>query len=75
MFPSHANDDAMTLFELVVMIGISLFEQNLSRTIVTSLASGNALVLVCGDASCFLLQKIEMGIVQILALKEFIRFT
>ena len=32
LFPSHVNDDAMTLFELFVMIGISLFEQNLSRT-------------------------------------------
>ena len=28
----------------------------------TSLASGNALVLVFGDASCLLLQKVEMGI-------------
>ena len=32
LFPSHVNDDAMTLFELFVMIDISLFEQNLSRT-------------------------------------------
>ena len=32
LFPSDVNDDAMTLFELFVMIGISLFEQNLSRT-------------------------------------------
>ena len=32
LFPSHVNDDAITLFELFVMIGISLFEQNLSRT-------------------------------------------
>ena len=31
LFPSDVNDDAMTLFELFVMIGISLFEQNLSR--------------------------------------------
>ena len=28
LFLSHVNDDAMTLFELFVMIGISLFEQN-----------------------------------------------
>ena len=32
LFLSDVNDDAMTLFELFVMIGISLFEQNLSRT-------------------------------------------
>ena len=32
LFPSDVNDDAMTLFELFVMIDISLFEQNLSRT-------------------------------------------
>ena len=32
LFSSHVNDDAMTLFELFLMIGISLFEQNLSRT-------------------------------------------
>ena len=32
LFPSLVNDDGMTLFELSVMIGISLFEQNLSRT-------------------------------------------
>ena len=36
-------------------------------TVVTSLASGNALVLVFGDASCLLLQKVEMGIVETLA--------
>ena len=35
LFLSHVNDDAMTLFELFVMIGISLFEQNLSRTMAT----------------------------------------
>ena len=34
---------------------------------VTSLASGIALVLAFGDASCLLLQKVEMGIVQTLA--------
>ena len=32
LFPPDVNDDTMTLFELFVMIGISLFEQNLSRT-------------------------------------------
>ena len=32
LFPSDVNDDAMTLFEIFVMIDISLFEQNLSRT-------------------------------------------
>ena len=32
LFSSDVNDKAMTLFELFVMIGISLFEQNLSRT-------------------------------------------
>jgi hypothetical protein len=32
LFSSDFNDNAMTLFELFVMIGISLFEQNLSRT-------------------------------------------
>ena len=32
LFLSDVNDDAMTLFELFVMIGISQFEQNLSRT-------------------------------------------
>jgi hypothetical protein len=32
LFSSDVNDNAMTLFELFVMIGISLFEQNLSRT-------------------------------------------
>ena len=35
--------------------------------VVTSLASGIALVLAFGDASCLLLQKVEMGIVQTLA--------
>ena len=34
LFLSHVNDDAMTLFELFLMIGISLFEQNLSRIMV-----------------------------------------
>jgi hypothetical protein len=32
LFSSDFNDNAMTLFKLFVMIGISLFEQNLSRT-------------------------------------------
>ena len=32
LFSSDFNDNAMTLFELFVMIGISLFEQNLIRT-------------------------------------------
>ena len=32
LFLSDVNDNAMKLFELFVMIGISLFEQNLSRT-------------------------------------------
>ena len=32
LFSSDVNYNAMTLFELFVMIGISLFEQNLSRT-------------------------------------------
>src|SRR3990170_7569948 len=32
LFSSDVNDNAITLFELFVMIGISLFEQNLSRT-------------------------------------------
>ena len=32
LFSSDVNYNAMILFELFVMIGISLFEQNLSRT-------------------------------------------
>ena len=32
LFSSNVNDNAMTLFELFVMIDISLFDQNLSRT-------------------------------------------
>ena len=35
LFSSDFNDNAMTLFELFGMIGISLFEQNLSRTMAT----------------------------------------
>ena len=32
LFSSDVNDDTVTLFELFVMIGISLFEHSLSRT-------------------------------------------
>ena len=43
------------------------FWGDVHSTDVTSLASGIALVLAFGDASCLLLQKVEMGIVQTLA--------
>ena len=42
----------------------SWWDRSLTSVSVTSLASGNALVLAFGDASCLLLQKVEMGMTE-----------
>ena len=46
---------------------LSKWRRRTTTAAVTSLASGIALVLAFGDASCLLLQKVEMGIVHTLA--------